>query len=92
MFLAPYQTETVTLVILDTHRIPSTLQLILMGSARSTALQMAGQILNDSCSSMPTEALPYSKRSTSSRPRAKMTAPRISRLSVMVLAAALILL
>lgn len=92
MFLDPYPTETITLVILDTHRIPSMHQAILMGSVKSIQSQMAGQTLSDSCNSSPTEALPYSKPFTSSRLQQRTIQPRISRLYVMALAAALILL
>lgn len=91
MFLALYPTETITLVILDTHHIPS-MREILTASGRSMMMRTAGQTLNDSLTSLPIAALPSAKPFTSSRPQPRTIQPRISPMYVAALAVALILL
>jgi len=92
MFLDLSRRETITLVILDTRRIPSIRQMISMASESSMTIKTDGQILSGSLDSLPIEALRSRRRSINSRLPLKTTPPRISRIYVAVLAAALILL
>ena len=80
MFLDLSRRETITLVILDTRRIPSIRQMISMASESSMTIKTDGRILSDSSIYSPIAGLYPRASHLRVRPgRLRTTQPSVSR-------------